>query len=352
MSAFCGFEVITQSNPEEVQKGIASILKNTDKSFSVIPDEKGVSLLCPISYFWEMPYEETILREVAQYLLSISLNGKILYYPNGEHFSLFIKDPPIPISLSEIFMEEYRPTMTGQPVLVPGYEEFPLYKSIACEIKTGDENPFIEASRNGQTELLKNSIDHGIDINTAYRSGETALIVALKYKKNDSADFLIKAGANIELKDWYGTPIHWAIENENEDIVFELIARHANIHTRTKTTAESTCLMIAAARGNIAITNALLSAGAEVNSVDILDRTALHYALGHTIGYFDSIKLPWIIDIVSMLIKHKADVNAAAQDGWTPWMCAYASENKELVALLEAAGAATLHGRFPYQSLL
>ena len=72
------------------------------------------------------------------------------------------------------------------------------------------------------------------------------------------------------------------------------------------------------------IVNALIKAGADVNSCDGEDRTALMYAWDNP-------------NIVEVLLKAGADINIKNDDGYTVLDIARYGENNEVIKLLEAS---------------
>ncbi len=71
------------------------------------------------------------------------------------------------------------------------------------------------------------------------------------------------------------SPLHLAIESNNEFAANFLIANGASLNNNTNPT-KSTPLHLAADRGLVVVINSLLRAGADVNLQDHEARTALH----------------------------------------------------------------------------
>ena len=70
------------------------------------------------------------------------------------------------------------------------------------------------------TEIIKNLLDKGADIDAYDRNGDTALLVACRENKNKVAKYLIDAGADVDAENDYGeTPISIARENDNRYLV-------------------------------------------------------------------------------------------------------------------------------------
>jgi ankyrin repeat protein len=91
-----------------------------------------------------------------------------------------------------------------------------------------------------------------------------------------------------------------------------------------------TPLQLACFYGHAAVAAYLVEQGADIHAVarNAMQIQPLHAAVA---GQY--------ADIVKLLIAHGADVNARQQSGFTPLMAARQNQNKEIEALLLAAGA-------------
>lgn len=79
----------------------------------------------------------------------------------------------------------------------------------------------------------------------------------------------------------------------------------------------------AAIHNQFTVFKAMLLAGSDVNTHDVLNQTALHYASDH--GY---------TDIVDELLKYKAHVNLASFNGTTPLIAASSAGHNDIVVKL------------------
>jgi hypothetical protein len=70
-----------------------------------------------------------------------------------------------------------------------------------------------EAARKGDAAVVKKLLDEGVDVNTKYRYGATALSYACDRGHLDVVKLLIERGADVNVKDtFYGaTPLTWAV---------------------------------------------------------------------------------------------------------------------------------------------
>jgi uncharacterized protein len=140
------------------------------------------------------------------------------------------------------------------------------------------------------------------DVNAALPDGSTALHWAAHWDDLESASLLLRAGANVNARNDYAvTPLALAVENGSLLMVQRLVRSGANANLASAT-GESP-LMTAVRVGNLPVVNALLSAGANVNAQGGgREQTALMWAVEQHAH-----------DLVSTLIKHKADVNLRSE---------------------------------------
>jgi uncharacterized protein len=107
--------------------------------------------------------------------------------------------------------------------------------------------------------------------------GRTGLLIAATNGNMQIAAILIKAGANLGLKDRLGnTPLHLAVDRNQVEMAQLLIDVGAALDVDNRN--GMTPLMIAASRGNAAIVQALLAKGANVRKTDFTGRDALSWA--------------------------------------------------------------------------
>ena len=117
-----------------------------------------------------------------------------------------------------------------------------------------------------------------------------------------------------------------AVIDGNVNEVKDLIEAGANVNIKNE--FGTTILMEATTYDYREIVKMLLRAGADVNVKDVFGNTALIYAayIGHT-------------EIVKMLLEGGADVNAKDRDGNTALMKAAEEKNTEIVKMLLEDGA-------------
>ncbi|MBV9506634.1 MAG: ankyrin repeat domain-containing protein [Acidobacteriia bacterium] len=140
------------------------------------------------------------------------------------------------------------------------------------------------------------------DVNAPQADGSTALLWAAHWNDLESAELLLKAGADSKAANRYGiTPLSEACSNGNPAMVKRLL--EAGADPGVKHGDGETALMTAARAGNPEVVNLLLAHGAEVNPKETWrGQTALMWAAaeGHR-------------EVVATLLEHGADVNAKSE---------------------------------------
>ncbi|PIQ42946.1 MAG: hypothetical protein COV52_09200 [Gammaproteobacteria bacterium CG11_big_fil_rev_8_21_14_0_20_46_22] len=86
----------------------------------------------------------------------------------------------------------------------------------------------------GQLEDIKPLVSEHTDLDDYDEYGYTPLIEAIIANKADMLEYLLSFKPNIEFADTTGrTPLHWAVDNENEVIVEQLLKHGANPNSYT-----------------------------------------------------------------------------------------------------------------------
>ena len=140
-----------------------------------------------------------------------------------------------------------------------------------------------------------------VDVNAAEPDGTTALHWASYRDDGESADLLIKAGANVNAANDLGaTPLWTASLNGSATMVRRLLQAGANPNAALL--LGETPLMVASRSGNPDVVEQLLAKGANVNARAARGQTALMWAVSQ--------KHP---DVVKVLLSHRADVHARSE---------------------------------------
>jgi len=183
-------------------------------------------------------------------------------------------------------------------------------------------------------------LDAGADVNAVSQLGRTPLLVAAAaHESRDVVRLLLSKGASVNTSDTIGiTALIAAANADNFDVATMLLAHGADVHAKARSGEPSTALMNAAANGNARLVEALLARKPDLAVVSA-DRTftgrhgpvrfgglaALHAAItgGNP-------------DVVEMLLKTGAPVNAKDVRGMTPLMWAIATDRPvaRIVSLL------------------
>ncbi|KAG9346766.1 hypothetical protein JZ751_007083, partial [Albula glossodonta] len=208
------------------------------------------------------------------------------------------------------------------------------------EVNDEGYTPLMEAAREGHEEMValllaqvafSPSLCHpGANINAqTEETQETALTLACCGGFLEVADFLIKAGADIELG--CSTPLMEAAQEGHLELVKYLLAAGANVHATTAT--GDTALTYACENGHTDVADVLLQAGADLEHESEGGRTPLMKAAraGH-------------LCTVQFLISKGANVNrATANNDHTVVSLACAGGHLAVVELLLAHGADPTH---------
>ena len=117
----------------------------------------------------------------------------------------------------------------------------------------------------------------GADVNVKDKKGRTALHAAAHSGKVEAIDVLLKAGADVNAKDGKGwTPVFHAADSEQVAAIDALVKAGADVNVKDK--KGRTALHAAAHSGKVEAIGVLLKAGAEVNVKDKDGGTALSVA--------------------------------------------------------------------------
>ena len=178
--------------------------------------------------------------------------------------------------------------------------------------------------------MAKLLIEAGADVKAGGEDCPTALELAEEANSKDVIELLKVAGAKEEA-------ISEALERllnalitpaENNDVAEtqRLIAAGADVNAKGHD--GKTALMYAAQNNAADVAKALIAAGADVNAKDIGNETALIWAAGNN-----------ATDAAKVLIEAGADVNAKDEFNNTALMIAEEANSKDVIELLKAAGA-------------
>lgn len=175
------------------------------------------------------------------------------------------------------------------------------------------ETALMSACEIGNKNIIEILLSQKIDINKISCRGQTALIKSINQKDKEIINILLKAGANLDVGVWQDDDIIIAANNRHTDIVRFLI-----YHGYVSDFSIGTLLMIAAENGYQDIIELAIEAGANIESRDPDNKTALIHAIE---GNYT--------EICELLLKYEANFNVQNKDG--------KSANKYLLELIEKA---------------
>ena len=223
--------------------------------------------------------------------------------------------------------------------------------------------PIYIATENGNAAIARRLLDAGADVNTTDSTADTLLMAAVRSGNRDLVQLLLERGANVNASEpeLGHTALMYAVREDASAIVSLLLARGAAIEASTRVGAKPaarppgagggshglgivrsgvppqgeqlptpggmTPLLFAARDGALAAAEALVAAGAKVNSADPNGMTPLMMAI--TNGQ---------LDVARLLVAKGADVRAADAYGRTPLWAAVEIRN------LDVRGGATENG--------
>ena len=164
-----------------------------------------------------------------------------------------------------------------------------------------------DAAQNSDTALVRSLLSQMADVNAIQPDGSTALHWTVRADDLETADLLIRAGANISAANRRGiTPLDLACVNGSAAMIRKLL--DAGASPNATHSDGQTPLMTAARTGNPEAVRVLIDKGAGVNAKDaIAEQTALMFAITENHP-----------EAVRVLLDHGANVNARTTRVETP----------------------------------
>lgn len=141
-------------------------------------------------------------------------------------------------------------------------------------MRIGEE--LARAASDGNSKLVLTALRRGAKPNGSYR-GRPALLWAIQERKLNTVKILVRAGASLEKRDEHGfTPLNQAVGEGDIKIVRFLLSAGAKVDGRTR---YSTPLHTACAYRRLQIAKLLLAHGASVNALDEDGRTPADFTI-------------------------------------------------------------------------
>lgn len=186
-----------------------------------------------------------------------------------------------------------------------------------------------EAAIQRNEPLVRVILSDGVNPDNFLNDGGTALHRLVRRGASPEAvELLVKLGASADAPDSRRgvTPLYLAAETGNLALAEALVRLGADVDHGTANL--DTPLFAAAREGYADLLGFLLAHDASIDEVDKDGRTALHHAAAAN-----------RLAIVQMLLENGATVAIADAAGWTPLHCAAEANNREIAETLVARGA-------------
>ena len=184
------------------------------------------------------------------------------------------------------------------------------------------DTPLYYAARNNSVEVAKLLLEHSAEVNTKNKYGDTPLYYAARHNSVEVAKLLLEHSAEVNTKNKYGdTPLYYAARHNSVEVAKLLLEHSAEVNTKDKD--GDTPLYWAARHNSVEVAKLLLEHSAEVNTKDNNGLTPLYWAARHN-----------SVEVAKLLLEHSAEVNTKDRDGYTPLYYAARNNSVELAKLL------------------
>ena len=184
----------------------------------------------------------------------------------------------------------------------------------------------------GHVNIVKILVENSAQINILNTASlESALHLSISERKVEITSFLVKNGADINLKDGYGRPpLDIAIMRNDIEIAEILIESGVDVNAADE--HGDTILHIAGENNKIKMVDLLIKHGANVNVANIVGETPLHGSAENGLK-----------EITHILISNGANVNAKRANGMNPLQDALIAVHKgkvqeEIIEMLILSG--------------
>jgi ankyrin repeat protein len=185
-----------------------------------------------------------------------------------------------------------------------------------------DLNVFHGSVKAGDLDAVRAAlVENPALLNAKNESGQTAILLSKYYGQTGVTEHLLSLNPDLD--------IFTAAAVGRQEVVFQELERDPSL-TAAHSTDGWTPLHLAAFFGHKPLAMALIARGAEVDSrsTNAMKNTPLHAAAAGRKA-----------DLVELLVREGADANARQEGGWTALHAAAQNGDREIVALLIANGA-------------
>ncbi|HEY9319089.1 MAG TPA: ankyrin repeat domain-containing protein [Achromobacter sp.] len=190
----------------------------------------------------------------------------------------------------------------------------------------------LSAAAQGETARVRELLARGAPLEARDAQGNTPLLRATQGNHAQAARVLIEAGADVNAQNQMQDSAYLLAGAQGYREILALTLQHG-ADLKSTNRYGGTALIPACERGHVEVVKTLLQAGVDPNHVNRLGWTGLLEAIILSDGG------PRHQQIVALLIEGGADVNLADGDGRTPIAHARQRGQREMVQLLERAGA-------------
>ena len=183
--------------------------------------------------------------------------------------------------------------------------------------------PLMQFVASGSEErLLRAVIETGVDLEARDRSGETALMLAVRKHADSVVKMLLEAGASVDSRRSDGRSVlHVCGMSGTSDLAQLLCENFANKEALDHTRA--TPLLAASEAGNTSLVRALIKCGCNIDHRDSEGRTALHIATRKQ-----------HLEVVRALLMSGASASTRGSSGESPLLAACKVGNAAITKLL------------------
>ena len=194
------------------------------------------------------------------------------------------------------------------------------------------DTELIRAAEAGNVERVKTLLQQGAKVNAQDVQGRSALLVATRANHIEVAQVLIQNGADVNLRDNIQDSAHlYAGAAGHVEILKMTLEAGADFKVPNRFGGNA--LIPACERGHVEVVKLMLTTKINLDHVNRLGWTCLLEAIILSNGS------PKHQEIVRMLVKAGANVNLADGNGVSPLQHARQRGFREIVAVLEQAGA-------------